>query len=164
MLKSYELLAFMPAEMAQQIVEQMFEADKPVYRAALAAVAQARHLRPVFLERQPRAQRHQTMLATLTKPALETAAGGLIRGWLLKKQNAMLCDFLTSLGLDHKEGVVDNLPEQVADEKLNAAVESLLAKYPRETVAVYLHAFNAINETDWPNLNKLLETDSRLQF
>jgi hypothetical protein len=104
------------------------------------------------------------MLATLTRPRLEAAASNLIRTWLLKKHAAMLADFLSSLGIAHKDGVVETLPEKMEDEKLKPAVDGLLAKYPREAVAVYLHAFNTMNETSWPNLNTLLDADERLQF
>ena len=35
---------------------------------------------------------------------------------------------------------------------------------PPETVAVYLHAFNDMNEVNWPNLKTMLESDKRLQL
>ena len=70
------------------------------------------------------------MLSTLTRPTLDMVTGNLLRSWLLKKHNAMLVDFLDSLGIVHKDGVVDDLPETVEDAKLQAAVEVLLAKYP----------------------------------
>ncbi|TAL05090.1 MAG: hypothetical protein EPO07_04125 [Verrucomicrobia bacterium] len=164
MLKSHELLGFMSSALAHEILEFTFADDKPTYKAMVKAVADARHIRAVFLERQPRATRHDTMLSVLSKPALDLAAGTMIRTWLVKKQNAMLVDFLDALGIQHKDGVVENLPEAVADEKLKAAVESLLAKYPHETVAVYLTAFHDLNEAGWANLKALLETDSRLQL
>jgi hypothetical protein len=88
----------------------------------------------------------------------------LIRTWLVKKHNPMLVDFLNTLGIQHKEGVVEELPPAMEDEKLKAAVEQLLAKYPHESVAVYLHAFNDMNEANWANLKTLLESDSRLQL
>ena len=50
------------------------------------------------------------------------------------------------------------------DAKLKAAVDALLAKYPPETVAVYLHAFNEMNEQEWPNLTTMLDADPRLQL
>jgi NADPH-dependent 7-cyano-7-deazaguanine reductase QueF-like protein len=50
------------------------------------------------------------------------------------------------------------------DAKLKSAVETLLAKYPSEAVAVYLNAFNDMNETSWANLKTILESDPRLQF
>ena len=61
------------------------------------SVAEARKVRPVYLERQPRAQRHTTMLATLTRPALELVTSNLIRTWLLKKYAGMLADFLDGM-------------------------------------------------------------------
>ena len=50
------------------------------------------------------------------------------------------------------------------DAKLQAAVETLLAKYPPEVVAVYLHAFSEMNEVEWPNLKTMLDSDPRLQL
>jgi len=164
MLTSHELLGFMSPTLATEILTYAHESDKPLYRAILNAVAEARKLRPVFLERQPRTQQHATMLASLSKPALDLFSGNLIRTWLLKKYNSMLVDFLNALEIQHKEGVVEDLPASMDDAKLRAAVDALLAKYPRETVAVYLHAFSDMNETDWPNLKAMLESDQRLQL
>jgi hypothetical protein len=164
MLTAHELLGFMSPALALEILTYSDENDKPIYRATMAAVAEARKLRPVFLERQPRAQRHETMLQTLHRPALDLAAGNLIRAWLLKKHKTMLCDFLDALGLAHKEGVVEDLPASMEDAKLAAAVEALLAKYPAETVAVYLHAFQDMNKAEWPNLKAMLDGDKRLQL
>jgi hypothetical protein len=164
MLKSYELFGFMSPALAGEIINYTYESDKPTYKATLGAVAQVRHLRPVFLERQPRAQRHEAMISTLSRPALDTVAGGLIRAWLIKKHKAMLVDFLNALGIQNNEGVVDNLPAAMDDAKLKSAVETLLKKYPPEAVAVYLNAFNDMNEADWANLKSILEKDTRLQL
>ena len=164
MLTSHELLGFMSPALAAEILTYAHESDKPLYRATLNAVAEARKLRPVFLERQPRTQQHATMLAVLSKPTLDLFSGNLIRAWLLKKYNSMLVDFLNALEIPHKEGVVEDLPASMDETKLRVAVDTLLAKYPRETVAVYLHAFSDMNETDWPNLKALIESDQRLQL
>jgi hypothetical protein len=164
MLTSHELFGFMSPNLAGEIITFIFESDKPTYRATLNAVAQARHLRPVFLERQPKTQRHAAMVATLARPALDLVAGGLIRTWLLKKHKAMLVDFLNALGIKNEEGVVENLPEGMDDVKLKSAIETLLAKYPPEAVAVYLNAFNDMNEANWANLKSILESDPRLQL
>ncbi len=164
MLTSHELFGFMSPGLANDIITFTFESDKPTYRATLGAVAQARHLRPVFLERQPRPQRHAMMVATLSRPGLETVAGGLIRAWLLKKYEAMLVDFLNALEIQNEKGVVENLPASMDDAKLKSAIDVLVAKYPPEVVAVYLNAFNDMNEANWPNLKNLLTSDSRLQL
>ena len=164
MLTSHELLGFMSATLALDILTYAYETDKPLYRATLGAVAEARKLRPVFLERQPRPQRHAAMLATLARPSLDMVTANLIRTWLLKKHKQMLTDFLDALGIAHQEGVVEDLPPAMDDAKVRAAVEALLAKHPPEAVAVYLNAFNEMNEVEWPSLKTMLESDPRLQL
>ena len=163
MLKSHELLGFMSPDLANDILNYAFESDKPTYKAVLNGIAEARKVRPVFLERQARPQRHALMVATLSRPGLDQVASSLIRAWLVKKQQAMLVDFLNALEIPNKEGVVDDLPKTVDDAKLKAALELILAKHSPEVVAVYLNAFNDMNEASWANLNTMLEGDSRLQ-
>ena len=164
MLTSHELFGFMSPALALEILTYVYETDKPLYRATLSAVAETRKLRPVFLERQPRPQRHAAMLATLSRPALDLVAGNLIRTWLLKKHKQMLVDFLDALGIPHQEGVVEELPPAMDDAKMRAAVDGLLAKHPSEAVAVYLQAFNEMNEVEWPDLRAMLDADPRLQL
>ena len=164
MLTSHELFGFMSPALANEILNFTFESDKPTYKATLNGVAQALHVRPVYLERQPRAQRHGSMAQILAKPGMDAAAAQLLRAWLLKKYKAMLVDFLTALEIKNEDGVVDDLPESVDDAKLKGAVEALVAKYPHEAVAVYLNAFNDMNQANWPNLKTILESDTRLQL
>ncbi len=164
MLKSHELLGFMSPDLANDILNYAFESDKPTYKAVMNGIAEARKIRPVFLERQPRPQRHALMIATLSRPGLDQVAGSLIRAWLVKKQKALLVDFLNALNIANNEGVVDDLPANVDDAKLKAAIEAILAKHNPEVVAVYLNAFNDMNEASWANLKTMLENDARLQL
>ena len=164
MLTSHELFGFMSPTLATGILEKAYESDRDSYRATLAAVAEAKKLRPQFFERMPRASRHGDMIAMLAKPRLELAAATLLRYWLMKHKKDMLIDFLDALGIAHKEGAVDDLPKTMADDKLKAAVDKLLSKYPPEEVAVYLNAFDSMNEIQWKNLDEMLKEDSRLQF
>jgi len=154
----------MSPALALDIITWVHESERPLYDSTLSAVAEARKLRPVYFQRQPRAQRHNAMLATLARPSMEMVTANVLRTWLLKKYKSMLMEFLDALGLEHKEGVVENLPPAMDDQKLQAAIEMILTKYPPEVVAVYLNAFNEMNEVEWPNLNKMLETDKRIQL
>jgi hypothetical protein len=164
MLTSHELFGFMSPALGARIIEFAHDENKDLYRAALHAVAEAKKLRPTFFERSPRVARHAEMAAMLSRPRLEIVAANLLREWLMKKQTAMLADFLNTLGIALKDGAVDDLPESIEDAKLNAAVETLLGKYPAEEVAVYLNAFYTMNEVHWPNLEAMLKTAPRLQF
>jgi hypothetical protein len=76
----------------------------------------------------------------------------------------MLITFLDALGIPHKEGTVEDLPESIDAAKLSAAVDQLLAAYPREVVAVYLNAFYTMNGIFWEPLRLMLEGDARLQI
>jgi hypothetical protein len=164
MLKCYELVGFMPAPLSQEILEFAYTADKALYRAVLAAVAESNHVRPAFLERKPRPQRHAEMISALGRPRMDEAAASLLRGWLVKSQTALLTDFLDALGIPHDNGVVEEFPANVDDAKLKAAVDGLLAKHPTDRVAVYLNAINATSGVQWPHLEALLHSDPRLQI
>lgn len=157
-----ELFAQMSPALAARILENVHASDKDLYRVAVGAVAQARKVRSVFLERQPRAERHRTMATAFARADLQMVAGNVISGWLVKNQKTLLTDFLDTLKIEHKDGVVEELPKTVDDTALNAAIDQLLGKYEREVVALYLHAFNDMNEANWPNLQKRFDTDERL--
>lgn len=164
MLTAHELFGFMSPALGNEILTFIAETEKPTYKATLTAVAESRRVRPVFMERQSKSQRHSAMLTSLGKPGLEMAAGNLIRTWLMKKYRSMLVDFLTPLEIAHEEGVVEDLPATVDDAKLQSAIDILLSKYPAEAVAVYLNAFYEMNQANWPNLKAMLENDTRLQL
>jgi len=160
----HELFAAMSRTLAAQILEYTHENDKDLYRGAVTVVAEARKVRPVFLERQPRTERYETMRTVLSRPNATLAADNLIRNWLLKKQNAVLVEFLDALKIKHDKGVVEAVPETVDDASLNQAVDALLANHPAEVVALYLHAFNGMDEARWKNLDEMLYTDARLEL
>lgn len=164
MLTAHELFGFMSPTLSGGILAFAYEEERDLYKAILASVAEARKLRPQFFERKPRKERDAEMIAWLSKPRLDLAAQNLLRTWLIKKHAAMLVDFLDSLGIPHKDGTVEELPPTVEDARLRTAVENLLAKYPREEVAVYLNAFYAMNEVYWLNLKAMLTDEPRLQF
>ena len=164
MLTFHELIGFMSPKMANRILEDTQANNREVYRALVASMAQAQKMRPVFIGRQPKERRHKSFVQMLSRAGSEEHAGNLIRGWLFKEHKDVLTGFLGKLGIEHEEGMVDDLPESISDDALNAAVDLLIEKYDRELVAVYLTAFNASNEYRWGNLEGVLADDERLQF
>ena len=164
MLTFHELIGFMSPKMANRILEDTQANNREVYRALVASMAQAQKMRPVFIGRQPKERWHKSFVQMLSRTGSEEHAGNLIRGWLFKEHKDVLTGFLGKLGIEHEEGMVNDLPESISDDALNAAVNLLIEKYDRELVAVYLTAFNASNENRWGNLDALLAEDERLQF
>ena len=157
-------MGFMSPNMANQILDDTQTNNKDVYRALVVSMAQVLKARPEFLSRQPKERRHKSFIQSLSKPGFEEHSGNLIRGWLFKEHKEVLTSFLDKLGIEHEEGMADDLPETMDDEKVNSAVDMLLEKHDRELVAVYLTAFNASNADRWNNLDALLADDERLQL
>jgi hypothetical protein len=159
-----EIIGFMSPELANEILDDTFKEDKQVYKAISAEVAAGLKLRPVFFEQKPRNERNKIILDMLTRPRMQATTATLLRGWLVKTEAGMLADFLDTLGIEHKNGVVEDFPETVDEAKLNAAIDKLLEKYPQEKVLVYLNSFSAMNDAPWDSLTKRLQEDKRLQL
>ena len=164
MLAAHEIFAFMSPALAIEIIDQLHGSDKDAYHTLMASVAESRHVRPIFLERKPRSEQHKAIVDSLTRPRLEAAAITTLQSWLMKQQGPMLADFLNLLEIKHDNGAVEDLPKEMADEKLKTAVDAILGKYPQENVAVYLRAFNDLSQANWPNLAQMLESDAKLQL
>jgi hypothetical protein len=163
-MKSYQMFAALTPGLAAQILEDLHVQQKELYKTALQSAAQSLKVRPVFLERQPRAERNRRMAAALGHADMNLVAGNVIGAWLIKLQTALLSEFLDALKIPHDKGVVEDLPKSVEDGALTAAVEAVLAKHPQEVVTLYLQAFYEMNEARWPNLALLLRDDIRLQL
>ncbi len=165
MLKATDIFEKLPAPTVDGILTHLQGADKPTYRVAIQTLATARKLRPIFVERKPRPERHAWMQAALARPQNEQISANLLQMWLMGSQAPMLCDFLDALGIAHDEqGGIENLPPCPEPEKLRAAVDALLAKYPADAVSVYLHSFQGMDIAGWPPLAEILDHDPRLQL
>ena len=91
MLTSHELFGFMSPALAVRIIEFTHDNNKELYRNALSTVAEARKLRPAFLERMPRATRHTGMASILSRPRLELIAANILRQRLRYQQIWGIC-------------------------------------------------------------------------
>jgi hypothetical protein len=150
-----------PAE-AHELLESLLEANKPAYKQLLQATASRRKLRPVFLERKPRPERHEWMMGVLARPANEELSLEVLQNWLLGPHRAMLVDFLDACGIANEEGLIDDIPAQPDREKVDAAVDAIAAKHPPLAVKVYLNLFQPQDAGAWPDLDALLVIDPRL--
>lgn len=154
----------MTPALAADIFSHLHENEKPMYQAAVEAIAKQRKLRPVFIGRKPREERHTWLREALGRKASDAIAAQILQIWLVGRHPALLCEFLDGLGIKHdKNGMVDKLPEQPPKEALEKVIGELLKKHDPEIVAVYLHAFQALDESGWPALDGILQGDERLQ-
>ena len=165
-MKAHELFASMSPQLASEVFGFLHQEEKPIYKAAIQGLANQRNLRPVFVERKPRDERHAWMKTSLARPRSDALAAHLLQAWLLGAKKPMLRDFLTALEIPHEEdGTVEELPACPPKEKIQAATAQLLEKYPPEAVAVYLHAFRDMDSSvQWPALSEVLTEEPRLQL
>jgi len=165
-MKSHEIFHRMSPALAAEIFAYLQNEQKPVLKTAIQGLANQRNLRPVFIERKPLHERYAWMQLALSRKISDTLAAHLLQSWLLDAQKAMLCDFLDGLGIARDaDGTVEKLPESPPKEKLHESITQLLAKYPTEAVAVYLHAFHDMDDSvSWPPLGEVLEEEERLRL
>jgi hypothetical protein len=165
-MKSHEIFQHMSPALAAEILGYVQKEQTPVFKSVVQTLASQRNLRAVFVERKPPDERYAWIKTALGRKSTDTLAAHLLQGWLLGAQKAMLCDFLDSLGVLHDaDGTVENLPDSPPKERLREVIDQLLAKHPRERLAVYLHAFHDMDSTvSWPPLGEVLAEDERLRL
>src|SRR3954470_4815538 len=153
-MKSHEIFQAMSPALAAEIFTFLQAEQKPVYKAAIQGLANQRNLRGVFVERKPPSERFPWMQDAFTRKISDSLASHVLQAWLLGANKPMLCDFLDAMEIKHADdGTVDDLPPSVPKEKTETAANKLLAKYPAETVAVYLHASRYMDSpVNWPRL------------
>jgi len=162
-MKCHEICSRISPELMSAAFVFLLEREKPVYKAMIQNIASRRKLRPIFIERKPKSERHLWLQQALSQKGSDDLAVQLFQIWLLGAHREMICDFLDLLGIKHDgKGVVDDLPPEPTREALEAAITKLLEKHAREVVAVYLHAFQAMDETGWSTLDDILSTDPRV--
>jgi hypothetical protein len=160
-----EIFLQMPESTCTTLLAEIYENEKPLYKNLIENLAKQRKLRPVFIERKPRVERFAWLKEALGRRQNEPIAANLLQIWLVSRHSAMLCDFLDSLGIKHDDnGTVENIPAQPERPALEAAVAALLEKYDPAIVAVYLNAFQALDQNGWPLLAEIIAGDARLQL
>ncbi|MCA1964777.1 MAG: hypothetical protein LDL31_12610 [Prosthecobacter sp.] len=156
-MNALQLFEAVGPELRALIFSHIQNEERPAYRAMIQSLAAARKLRPQFILEKSRAQQqewvHQQLKLKGNGPVLEQ----LIQIWLLKSQSQMLITFLDAIGVEHDDkGQVENLPDEIPEEKATAAIQALLAAHPAKHVALYLHMFQLQRPGGWEGLAKAI--------
>lgn len=162
-MQAHEIFQNLSPECSAALFEHLYTADKPAYRAAVQILAARRKLRSIFVERKLRPERDQWLREALSRKTNEDAALEVLQAWLLGAHRDLICTFLDELSVPHDgKGLIEELPDEPAVVKVDQAIDSLLAKFDREVVAVYLQLFVFMEPERWPKLREKLDSDSRL--
>lgn len=153
-----QILEAIGPELRTQILTYLQSEERPAYRAVIQSLAGQRKLRPQFILEKSRAQQSEWLVTQLGMKTNGPVIEQILQIWLLKSQGAMLITFLDAVGIAHDgKGQVDELPEEIAEDKAVAGVKALLAAYPGKQVALYLHMFQQQRPEGWPGLTKAIE-------
>jgi hypothetical protein len=133
------------------------EEQKPAQKQVEQLLAQRLHARPVFVKRLP-AEKKAGYLARdmATLPYLWDA---VMISYHFAHHRQMLTDFLNALGIPNENGhyeAGDNIQPPSA-ETVESAVNTLLEKYGRTDVLVYLGAAVIQDPVFWANLKPIVD-------
>jgi hypothetical protein len=164
-MKAQLLLQAIGPELRQQIISYVQTDERPAYRAVIQSLAQARKLRPQFILEKSREKQGEWLLNQLYMKTNDPVAEQLLQIWLLKSQGTMLTTFLDAVGIAHDgKGQVEDLPEEISEEKAAAGIDALLALYPPQQVSLYLHMFQLQRPEGWPGLTAAMDKVESLKL
>ncbi len=139
--------------------------QRATYKAVIESIAPQRRLRPSFILEKSRAKQAEWLVEQLNAKSNEEVTVQIFQIWLLKGQPQMLITFLDAAEIAHDgKGEVDELPEEIADAKAEAAVAALLAQFSAKQAALYLHMFQQQREGGWPSITKAIEARPELKL
>jgi hypothetical protein len=165
MLHPHEIFQKMPAETGLMLCQFLQANEKPLYKATIESLAQAKKLRPVFIERKPRAEQHRWLLDQLQRTANSGLAAHLLQVWLVGAHKGLLCEFLDGFNIPHDEnGTLESLPEAPPKDAVKKVVAQLCEKHGPSLVGIYLNTFQALDEQGWPSLAELIAEEPQLQL
>ncbi len=160
-----EIFASITPQRSAAIFTHFYENEKPLYKATIETLSKQRKLRPIFIERKPREERFTWMRDAVARKTNDGIAAQLLQIWLVGAQRSLLCEFLDGLDIKHDEnGTIEELPPSPKRDALEKLIATLLEKHDRETIAIYLHAFQALDDKGWDALGEILATDERLRL
>ena len=158
-----ELFGRLSAGQAGDVFGWFHDKDRPAYRSCVGLLAGRRKLRPVFVERKPRDERHAWMKEALARPANADLAAEILQAWILGPNAKMVSDFLEELKIPHDgKGIIESLPPEPPAADIGRAVENLLKNHSPTAVMIYLNLFVGMDISDWQTLKTLVSTDPRL--
>lgn len=162
-MKPHEIYQAVDPALIHQMLDWFREHDRNVYRSAVQSLAQTRKMRLQFLQKKPLPEQYAWIVKTLKWKGADQIGEHLVQAWMMAGHKDMLATFCDAMGIEHDEGsVTGELPESLDSDKLDAAVDKLLAEHDPMLVTLYLTVFNRQRYEGWPTLSEKLEKDERL--
>lgn len=162
-MKAYQIINAISPALQQEIMSYLQKETREAFRTALLQIGAQRKLRPQYFQNKSREQQGQWLLENLKVKTYDGITEQILQLWLLKGKIPMLTAFLDAVGIKHDgNGQVDELPEEIEAEKIEAGVQAMLQDHPAEHVTVYLHLFQLQRPEGWKGISEVIEKNKDL--
>ena len=161
-MKACQLFQTISPELQSEILGHLEIQHKPAFDMAVVQLCGVRRFRPVFIQSRPIEAQRKFILEQLRLKTGNDLAAQVIQLWLLKGQQDMLKTFLDAVGIEHKDGEVETLPEEISEAAAKKGIDALLASTTAEKAAVYLHTFQTQRAGGWEGLAKAMANEPKL--
>ena len=149
-MRPQEVVASVEPARWEAILAAVREHNPGLWRDLERAAMEDQRIPPRLLQRYGAEERRARLRRALTAPANTAVAIDALRDYLLTAHRPMLGRFLDLAGVAHTEGVLPEGPlEPPEPARLDAAVDALLAEYPRADALLYLRTLTS-QEGDGP--------------
>jgi len=160
-----ELLKAVGPEKCLEIVTWTQKDTREAFVTALHQIGAQRKLRPQYFQSKSRPEQVQWLASYLTWKSFDGVAEQILQLWLLKEKVGMLTTFLDAAGSKHDgKGQVDDLPDELEDDKVKAGIDAILKDNPAKDVVIYLTLFQKQKDGGWPVIADALENREELKL
>ncbi len=164
-MKAHQLISAISPALKLEITGFLQKETREAYRTSLYSLAAQRKLRPQYIQGKSREQQGEWLMEQLKLRTNDGIAEQLLQLWLLKAKTPMLISFLDAAGIKHDgEGQVDDLPDVMTKEQVEAGIDAMLANHSTEHVSVYLRLFQLQRPQGWHTVAEALEKYSELHM
>ena len=163
---AYELFQAVKPSIVSDMLMWMRETDRNLYKTALGGLASNRKLRLPYLQKKPVTEQIAWVHKNLQLKTSDMIAEHLLQVYFMQGQETLLVTFCDALGIPHngKGQVEGELPEKLEENKLKAAIDTLLENNDPALVTLYLRTFNLQSPEGWSAMSDALEGDERLKL
>ncbi len=164
-MKSYELFRLLDGKELDAIVVAACE-DPEIPEKIAGGVLTYRKIPLKRFAKLPEETRKAYVRRTLRDKQASDLSLYVLSAALTRRNAGMISAFLDAVELPH-DGASLSVEGEIAEppgKKLKGAVDALLAGYPPREAAIYLHAFAAQPDVNWPSLDERLESDPKLKL
>ena len=130
-MKAHELFKLLDPAIVAELFTTFREEEREIYKSTVNSLAQARKLRPVYVQKKPVVEQIAWMHKTLNLRGSDMIGEHLLQVWFMKFQQPLLIKFCDGMEIDHNgEGSVEGeLPSELDEAKLCSTIETLFGDF-----------------------------------